>query len=291
MHHSVSFKRAKGEDAVGVGSFVLHGEEWKAGFVLDGHGGKEAMLKVRDTLLPTLREEAEKGEDVETCLRKVFARVGKSVESLSSGCCATLVCASEKTLVVANTGDCTSILVPFDERMRHTLLTTSHAFNDSPQERERVTRKGARVDYATNQKGEKGGPLRGWPGGLTVGRSFGDADCKKYVTDSPSISITEWDPSSCVVVVASDGVWDALPSHVVVKVARRHSPASKIVDVAWGKRRTDDVTCLLLSGHEFFVPSHSNKSILACFSSSSDSLASLEEEEEEEKRRQVSVPL
>ena len=68
---------------------------------------------------------------------------------------------------------------------------------------------------------EPGGPLRIFPSGLAVARGIGDADAAQFVSPVPATSTVAlardagWD---CV--LASDGVWDGLSHHNVVKLCR-----------------------------------------------------------------------
>ncbi|CAI5992364.1 unnamed protein product, partial [Closterium sp. NIES-64] len=58
------------------------------------------------------------------------------------------------------------------------------------------------------------GPLRSWPGGLCVSRSIGDVDCGTFITPLPHVKQIQVPQAGGRVVMALDGPWDAVDSGI-----------------------------------------------------------------------------
>lgn len=111
------------------------------------------------------------------------------------------------------------------------------------------------------------GPLRCWPGGLCLSRSIGDTDVGEYIVPIPHVKqvkvswfhshglslltfyfnaykllllISQLSNGGGRLIIASDGIWDALSSDIAAKACRGVSAelAAKLVVkvmVNWGK--------------------------------------------------------
>ncbi len=62
--------------------------------------------------------------------------------------------------------------------------------------------------------------MRTWPGGLCVSRSIGDADAGEHILPLPHIKQVVVPLRGCRVILASDGLWDALSLSRSVREAR-----------------------------------------------------------------------
>lgn len=67
---------------------------------------------------------------------------------------------------------------------------------------------------------EDRGPLRSWPGGLCVSRSIGDVDCGPYISPLPHVRQLVVPRAGGRIVIASDGLWDAVDSERAAEVCR-----------------------------------------------------------------------
>lgn len=241
--------------------------------VLDGHGGDEAVCTVHALLRDTLQERIRASskdlpQALETCLRDAAA----AVQSLVSGCVLTLCTFTIRTSTIhcANVGDAGAYLFTDDGAVQ---LHVSHRLSDSAEERVAAERRGGTIRYATDSHGSPRGPLRIWPGGLAVARSLGDADCA-HIAQTPSIASLHVPHAEFSVVVASDGVWDALSTAQVCKSLRKGYPAVRIAGRAWQKRPGDDVTCIVLQKKRASSPSAALGRIGSWLSLASSSSAS-----------------
>lgn len=66
------------------------------------------------------------------------------------------------------------------------------------------------------------GPLRTWPGGLLMSRAMGDVPCGPYILAYPAIRQVLLPKPPCRLIVASDGVWDALETTKACAAIRSH---------------------------------------------------------------------
>lgn len=93
--------------------------------------------------------------------------------------------------------------------------------------------------------------MRSWPGGLCLSRTIGDLDAGEYIVPVPHVKQIKLSPGGGRLIIASDGVWDALTSEKAAKVCRGEKQpevaAKNIVKEAvkvQGLR--DDTTCLVV---------------------------------------------
>ena len=93
-------------------------------------------------------------------------------------------------------------------------LSESDRLDDNADERMRALAAGARIGRAVSSEGAPIGPLRAWPGGVACTRSIGDSDCGSYIDPTPHVVTRPFPAHGGAVVLASDGVWDALPQKV-----------------------------------------------------------------------------
>ena len=110
----------------------------------------------------------------------------------SSGCTLTTAVLSGRALTVANVGDSAAVL---DTGTELVLLTTSHRLDDSPGELRRLQAAGQHLGRRSPATGLPTaspacgiGPVRLWPGGLTLSRAIGDPDLAEHLLPHPTIT-------------------------------------------------------------------------------------------------------
>jgi serine/threonine protein phosphatase PrpC len=110
---------------------------------------------------------------------------------------------------------------------RKVRLTECHRLEGRTSEQERVLRDsraeslGLTLGRVKSEAGEAVGPLRVWPGGLSMSRSIGDSCYGAAVSSRPSITqrfVPYWMGGR--IVVCSDGVWDVLSKHHFTRLGK-----------------------------------------------------------------------
>lgn len=174
--------------------------------VADGHGGAGAARLCAARLEALLRDAPIDAEALRRAFRALHAECARLDDC--SGAALTVCAIDEATgeFVCANVGDVHCMLVT---PTSYLWMSTSHRLQDNASERARLAAH-VRVDA---------GPPRLFPGGLACARSVGDADCP-HASCEPDLAHGVL-VDGAVLVLASDGVWDALPTRRVVARARR----------------------------------------------------------------------
>jgi len=162
----------------------------------------------------------------------------------TSGSCAVVALINGLNVTVAHAGDCRAVMKSNNKVID---LTADHR-PSVPSEKARIKAAGGVI---------KGGRVQGV---LAPSRSFGDLDvklsCKDAVIAVPDINSyrVEFDKSgSTFLVLATDGVWDAMSSEKAMSViaksyAKNKNPAiaaSELVELA-ASLNSDDVTVILI---------------------------------------------
>ena len=131
-------------------------------------------------------------------------------------------------VVAANAGDSGALLVqkrrdeqrsptPSDDDAPASFTRLSRDHNpDDPLEAVRLANAGARLGRM-RQGGEEVGPVRSYPGGLAVSRAIGDFGSPAVVC-VPEVTRHRVPPRGARVVVASDGLWNAMIDAEVAKM-------------------------------------------------------------------------
>ncbi|VFQ68843.1 unnamed protein product [Cuscuta campestris] len=125
------------------------------------------------------------------------------------GCTAIVALIVKNKLVVANAGDCKTILC----RAGHPYVLSRDHVASCAEERERVTRAGIEVKWQVDT-------WRVGSAALQVTRSIGDDDLKPAVTAEPEISETILCGDDEYIVMGSDGLWDVVTEEEVVGIIR-----------------------------------------------------------------------
>jgi serine/threonine protein phosphatase PrpC len=257
--------RVKGEDGLRVERLVIGGDVVLCAAIADGHGGPEAASFVLKHLLELLVEEScgdSSGSALAQAIERTFVRLHTLLhadERHTAGTTVT-VCLINETrgeLTMGNVGDSAAFLVlanpansakPKQAGIR---LTSEHRLQESDDERRRVSEAGGKLGQMV-VGGFPNGPLRAFPGGVCCARAIGDSDCGPWLSPVPDTKVMPFPEAACVL-IASDGVWDALPCETVIKRALKskdvHEAAKRIVDEALRARgMRDDITCVCIVG-------------------------------------------
>lgn len=212
--------------------------------VFDGHRGPEAA-RYASRHLPALLERCLGSyPDISSALTACFLLLDHGFRSEARpadrypGCTALVALFAGPRLYLANAGDCRAVLCRGGVAEA---LTRDHSAADDS-ERTRVAAAGCQVQW--RQDGWRLGEA-----GLQVTRSLGDADLKPAVTAEPEITTTELRSDAELLLVCSDGVWDAVRGNqaaVDLAQATVKDPtliAKRIVFEAMARGSRDNATC------------------------------------------------
>ncbi|KAF4379018.1 hypothetical protein F8388_022105 [Cannabis sativa] len=177
----------------------------------------------------------------EACLIKSFKEMDEdlgldsSIDSFCSGSTAVTVVKQGENLIIANLGDSRAILgTRGDKNQLIPVPLTVDLKPDIPSEAERIKNCRGRV-FAADEEPDV---CRIWMPeddcpGLAMARAFGDFCLKDYgLISIPDVSYRRLTPNDQFVVLATDGIWDALSNNEVVKIvgsAKKRSAAAKMV--------------------------------------------------------------
>ncbi|RLN19408.1 putative protein phosphatase 2C 33 [Panicum miliaceum] len=195
--------------------------------VFDGHNGVSAAVFSKEKLLEHVMSAVPQGISREDWLQALpralvagfvktdidFQRKGET-----SGTTATLVVVDGFTVTVASVGDSRCILDTQGGEV--SLLTVDHRLEENVEERERVTASGGEVSRLNLCGGQEVGPLRCWPGGLCLSRSIGDTDVGEFIVPIPHVKQVKLPNTGGRLIIASDGIWDALSSETAAQSCR-----------------------------------------------------------------------
>ncbi|KAF5745248.1 protein phosphatase 2C 15 isoform X3 [Tripterygium wilfordii] len=225
--------------------------------IFDGHNGNAAAIFTRENLLNHVLGAIPHGLGREEWLHALpralvagFVKTDKEFQSggETSGTTATFVIVDGWTVTVASVGDSRCIL---DTQGRAvSTLTVDHRLEENVEERERVTASGGEVGRLSIFGGAEIGPLRCWPGGLCLSRSIGDMDVGEFIVPVPHVKQVKLSNAGGRLILASDGIWDALSSEMAAKSCRglpAELAARQVVKEALRTRGLkDDTTCIIV---------------------------------------------
>ncbi|XP_008807757.1 probable protein phosphatase 2C 33 [Phoenix dactylifera] len=225
--------------------------------IFDGHNGVSAAVFAKEHLLDNVMSAIPPGLGREEWLQALpqalvagfvrtdidFQRKGET-----SGTTVTLVVVDGWRVTVASVGDSRCILDTQGGVV--SLLTVDHRLEENAEERERVTASGGEVGRLNLSGGQEVGPLRCWPGGLCLSRSIGDTDVGEFIVPIPHVKQVKLSRTGGRLIIASDGIWDALSSEVAAKACRGIPAelAAKLVvkEALRTSGLKDDTTCLVV---------------------------------------------
>ncbi|MBA0619061.1 hypothetical protein Godav_028304 [Gossypium davidsonii] len=225
--------------------------------IFDGHNGISAAIFAKENLLGNVLSAIPQGINREEWLQAlpralVAGFVKTDIEfqqkGETSGTTVTFVVIDGWTVTVASVGDSRCILDTQGGVV--SLLTVDHRLEENAEERERVTASGGEVGRLNVFGGNEVGPLRCWPGGLCLSRSIGDTDVGEFIVPIPHVKQVKLSNSGGRLIIASDGIWDALSSDMAAQSCRglpAELAAKLVVKEALRSRGLkDDTTCLVV---------------------------------------------
>jgi len=160
----------------------------------------------------------------------VYKQLARDVEYNGSTCVIVMLDRSDKVLHCANVGDSRAVLgrQSKDTNRWETINLTTDIKPDDPNEKERIEMSGGVVSPAQID-GEPTGPQRVWEDwsltkpGLAMGRSIGDGCARRVgIISDPVMTVHKIRSDDRFLIIASDGLWDALTSEEAVEIASRH---------------------------------------------------------------------
>lgn len=198
--------------------------------VYDGHGGAEVAAACADTLPPILRRRllqsasadgasppwTEWGKIMRAGVREAdrMCEAPLGARGVGSTLCMALFSLRDNKVVTANLGDSRMVLLR-DGRRTAVQLTRDHNVH-CPKERARITRAGGvilRDMFGTDRV----------MGVLNLTRSMGDWYLRPYVSAAPVVSVHDLRAGD-ELLVASDGLWDVVPTAQVPDMLTRGGP-------------------------------------------------------------------
>lgn len=225
--------------------------------IFDGHNGNAAAVYSRDHLLNHVLSAIPRGLGRDEWLQVLpralvagFVKTDKEFQSKgqTSGTTATFVIVDRWTVTVASVGDSRCILDTQGGAV--SVLTVDHRLEENQEERERVTASGGEVGRLSIFGGAEIGPLRCWPGGLCLSRSIGDMDVGEFIVPIPYVKQVKLSNAGGRLIIASDGIWDAVSSEMAAKSCRglpAELAARQVVKEALRPRGLrDDTTCIVV---------------------------------------------
>ncbi|KAL5565947.1 hypothetical protein UlMin_029111 [Ulmus minor] len=225
--------------------------------IFDGHNGISAAIftkeKLLDNVLSAIPQGISREEWLQALPRALVAGFVKTdiefqQKGETSGTTVTFVVIDGWTVTAASVGDSRCILDTQGGVV--SLLTVDHRLEENVEERERVTASGGEVGRLNVFGGNEVGPLRCWPGGLCLSRSIGDTDVGEYIVPIPHVKQVKLSNAGGRLIIASDGIWDALSSDMAAKACRglpAELAAKLVVKEALRSRGLkDDTTCLVV---------------------------------------------
>ncbi|KAL6767937.1 hypothetical protein ACKKBF_B37170 [Auxenochlorella protothecoides x Auxenochlorella symbiontica] len=241
------------------------GPEYHLFAVFDGHNGDAASTFAQSSLVPVLEAylpvpEMVEGVDgaaawagaVQEAMVKTLLEIDRrfAARGATGGTTATLVLQIGQLVTCASVGNSRAVL---DTGAGRVALTREHVVASNPDERERLLAAGctlARLDVAgggpavISSRGT--GPLRVWPGGVTLSRSLGDFSVGPALLAVPHVVAVMLPPAGGRIVLASDAVWKAGVDAVLAAAAAAPAKtAAHAVLKALGPRLRGDASVVV----------------------------------------------
>lgn len=250
--------------------------------VFDGHGqlGTQCSNFVRDKLVEVLASDPTLSEDPVKAYNDAFLRTNEElhnseIDDSMSGTTAITALVVGNKLYVANVGDSRAVIALKDGNR---IVAQDLSRDQTPfrkDEYERVKLSGARVLSVDQVEGLKDPNIQAWGDEETEGsdpprlwvqngmypgtaftRSVGDSTAEKIgVIAAPEVSVVQLTPNHMFFVLASDGVFEFLPSQAVVDMASSNedprNACTAIVGESYklwltNENRTDDITIIVV---------------------------------------------
>ncbi|BBN14420.1 protein phosphatase 1L [Marchantia polymorpha subsp. ruderalis] len=193
----------------------MNGDPRQAFFgVFDGHGGRKAADFAAENLVHNIvdaMESSDKEEGyMEAAVRAAYLTTDADFlkKGVGSGTSCVTAIMRDGYMVVANAGDCRAVL---SRDGQAEALTSDHRAGRED-ERNRIEKLGGYVDNLTGT----------WrvQGVLAVSRGIGDIHLKEWISAEPEVQKLQITSDCEFLILASDGLWDAVSNQEAVDFAR-----------------------------------------------------------------------
>ena len=209
--------------------------------VCDGHGilGHD-VSKYLITYLPSNLNQALKKTRKYICDKKTLYKTMKEVfiktnndlckndlvdTQFSGSTCVTIIL-NKNQIISGNVGDSRAVMGRYTNGHWINIDLTKDQKPDNPEEKERILKKGGRIEAYKDENGNDFGPKRVWlknadiPG-LAMARSFGDEVAASVGTISePEIKYFDITEDDKFIIIASDGIWEFISSLECVNIIK-----------------------------------------------------------------------
>ena len=247
--------------------------------VCDGHGilghdvSKYLISHLPSNLNKALKKTRKYIRDKKTLyktMKEVFIKTNKDlcqndlIDTQFSGSTCVTIILTKNQIISGNVGDSRAVMGRYINGEWINIDLTKDQKPDNPGERDRIIKKGGRVESYKDENGNDFGPKRVWlknadiPG-LAMARSFGDEVAASVGTISePEIEYFDITENDKFIIIASDGIWEFISSKECVNIVKDYylkkdlkgclkyllNESSKI----WIKEEEviDDITCVLI---------------------------------------------
>ena len=209
--------------------------------LFDGHGGGDVSKFLQTNFYPSFKEMLP-FDNVKENLISLFKKIDYKIKdsnffNVGSTACIIYITKEneQKCLYSANIGDTRSLLITLNDYKR---LSYDHRASD-PSEYKRITDSGGIV-FAGRVYGT-----------LMLSRSFGDWELKPYgVISEPYVTRINITDNDKYVVVASDGIWDALEDNDIFNMSKNFNNSKdfcdNIIKKAMEIGSTDNISCFVI---------------------------------------------
>jgi len=210
--------------------------------VYDGHGGRQAVEFIHNTLHINVEEEVMKQSGkVVHALERSFLRTDEQLKQkgiLFPGTCATVALiqqnAEGKMLYTANVGDTRVIL----NRSGTAIRLTKDDKPTDPEEIQRIKDAGGFIANARVN------------GLLAVTRSLGNIQMKQHVISTPHTMETKLTDEDKFLIIACDGVWDVMTDQEALDIVKNETDATKMSEMilleSMRRATTDNITVMVV---------------------------------------------
>uniref|UniRef100_A0ACD5Z4P4 Uncharacterized protein n=1 Tax=Avena sativa TaxID=4498 RepID=A0ACD5Z4P4_AVESA len=236
-------KRATMEDFYDVKLTEIDGQAVSLFGVFDGHGGSRAAEYLKEHLFENLMKHPKFLTDTKLAISETYQKTDADfLESESNafrddGSTASTAVLVGGHLYVANVGDSRAVVLKAGKAMA---LSVDHKPNRTD-ERKRIENAGGVVIWAGTWR---------VGGVLAMSRAFGNRLLKPFVVAEPEIQEQVFDGELESLVLASDGLWDAVENEEAVSLAKTEdvpeSAARKLTEIAYSRGSADNITCIVV---------------------------------------------
>ncbi|KAG2590142.1 probable protein phosphatase 2C 7 isoform X1 [Panicum virgatum] len=242
-YSSIRGRRPGMEDFYDIKSSTIDDKQINFFGVFDGHGGTRAAEYLKEHLFENLKKHPAFVTDTKSAISETYKKTDADfLDAVAEGNIQVGSTASTAVLVgnhlyVANVGDSRAVISKAGKAIA---LSDDHKPNRSD-ERKRIEDAGGIVVWSGTWR----------VGGiLAMSRAFGNHLLKRFIVADPEIQDQEIDGELEFLILASDGLWDVVPSeHAVAFVKDEDGPeaaARKLTEIAFRRGSTDNITCIVV---------------------------------------------